>query len=400
MTELAPLPYGRQSIDDDDVAAVVAALKGDFLTQGAGVAKFEEALCRATNAKYAVAVSSGTAALHLAYLAAGMRPGDVGLTSDVTFVASANGMRYAGAEPVLVDVEPDTGLIALDALERRFEALGEAGRRPKVITPVDLTGAVADLPSIHAFAKKSGAVVVEDAAHSLGAEYTHGGQVYRAASCVHADMACLSFHPVKHVTTAEGGAIMTSDQGLYEELLDLRTHGITKDPARLEANDGPWYYEQRILGFNYRIPDLNCALGTSQMAKLERFVARRRAIAKRYDTLFEGESARVTPLRIRDGVKSSYHLYVIRLVPRQGESLASVAERRKALYLALREVKIFTQVHYIPVHRQPDFVRAGLAGGEFPGSDTYYAGCLSIPMFPSMTDADVERVAAAVLANA
>jgi perosamine synthetase len=393
-----PLPYGRQSIDDTDVEAVVAALRGDWLTQGPTVGKFEDALRELTGARYCVAVANGTAALHLAALAAGVKPGDTGVTSTITFVASANCMRYAGGAPSFADVDPTTSLVDVASLEAKVSELTRAGRAPKLLVPVDMTGAVADLPRVHAIAKRCGAVVVEDAAHSLGATYAHDGKTFRAASCTHADLAILSFHPVKHLTTAEGGAITTNDEGLYKELLDLRTHGITRDPQHLERNDGPWYYEQRTLGFNYRITDLQCALGITQAKKFPDFLARRRAIAARYDAAFaEASLARhVMPLVVPTGVTSAYHLYVVRLRARDGESVTSVAERRKRLFLELRERQIFPQVHYIPVHSQPDFRRAGLGDGAFPGADAYYASCISLPMFPSMTDADVDRVVSTV----
>ena len=389
-----PLPYGRQSIDDEDIDAVVRCLRSDFLTQGPEVRRFEEALCETTGARHAVAVANGTAALHLACLAAGVRPGDVGITSTITFVASANAIRYAGGVARFCDIDPETGLISIPSLETRVT---EA--RPKVVIPVDLTGAVADLPAVTAIARRVGARVIEDAAHSLGAEYEHDGRTFRAGSCAHADMAILSFHPVKHVTTGEGGAITTNDEMLYRALLDLRTHGITKEPSRLERADGPWYYEQHTLGFNYRITDMQCALGSSQIKKLGRFVERRRAIAARYDAAFAaaGCADRVRSLSVPRGVRSSYHLYVIRLVARPGEELASVMERRKRLYFALAEKKIFSQVHYIPVHTQPDFRANGMGREELPGASAYYAGCLSLPMFPAMTDADVDRVVTAVV---
>ncbi len=392
---LPSLPYGRQLIEDDDVAAVVAQLRSDWLTQGPTVARFEEALCAATGSRYAVAVSSGTAALHLACLAAGVRQGDRGLTSTNTFVASANAIRYAGGAPRLVDIEPETGHLRLDQLH----ALATQGRAPKVIIPVDFGGAVSNLPAVRSIADQVGALVIEDAAHSLGATYEHGGETWRAGCGQHAHMAILSFHPVKHITTGEGGAILTQDETLYRELLDLRTHGITKDPKLLEAQDGPWYYEQRTLGYHYRIPDLLCALGVSQLAKADRFVARRRALAARYDTLLAPHADRVSPLKVRLGTRSSYHLYVIRLVARSEETLEQLAARRKALFLSLRDKGIFAQVHYIPVHRQPDFKHHGLSEGGFPGADAYYASCLSVPLFPAMNDSDVDRVVEAILSS-
>lgn len=396
-----PLPYGRQQIDEDDIAAVVAQLRGDWLTQGPTVRRFEEALEGLTGARHAVAVASGTAALHLACLAAGVGPGDTGITSTITFVASANAIRYAGGKAVLADVDPTTGLVDLASLKTRAEELTRIGHKPKVLIPVDFAGGTADLPAIRALADGLGAVVIEDAAHSLGATYTHEGQTFRAASGVHAQMACLSFHPVKHITTGEGGAITTNDEGLYKELLELRTHGITKDSARLERNDGPWYYEQRSLGYHYRITDIACALGVSQAAKASRFVARRRELAARYDRAFAKApfTGKVTPLAVRPGVLSAYHLYVLRLVPGAGEGSADVLARRKALFHRLRDDGILAQVHYIPVHHQPDFRRAGMAGGSFPGAEALYAGCISLPLFPAMADGDVDRVVESIARN-
>jgi UDP-4-amino-4,6-dideoxy-N-acetyl-beta-L-altrosamine transaminase len=391
-----PLHYGRQTIEEDDIEAVVRVLRSDFLTQGPEVKRFEEALCTATGARYAVAVANGTAALHLACLAAGMRAGDVGITSSITFVASANCMRYAGGATRFADVDANTGLISPESIEHRIGELAREGRKPKVIVPVDLTGAVADLDAVRTSASRAGALVIEDAAHSLGASYEVEDKRFQAASCAHADMAILSFHPVKHVTTGEGGAITTNDEGIWNELCDLRTHGITKDPSKLTKNDGPWYYEQRALGFNYRITDMQCALGASQMKKLGRFIVRRREIAARYERALAPLSAKVRPLRVPSRCASAFHLYVIRMVSTAGEDLAAVAARRKALYLGLAERRIFTQVHYIPVHRQPDFVTNGMGGTELPGADAYYASCLSLPMFPAMTDDDVDRVVDAI----
>ncbi len=393
------LPYGRQLIEEDDIAAVTAQLRSDWLTQGPTVAKFEEALAAITGARYAVAVSSGTAALHLAALAAGVRSGETGITSDVTFVASANCIRYAGGAPVLADVDPTTGHISLTALRTVVAKLKASGKAPRVIVPVDFSGSVADLEGVRAIADEVGAMVIEDAAHSLGATYTNReGTRLKAGSCRHAQFAILSFHPVKHITTGEGGAILTNDEGAYRELQELRTHGITKDPARLTKVDGPWYYEQQSLGYHYRLTDLQCALGLSQAAKLDRFIARRRVIAARYDSAFASAPFQklLSPLAVRPGVESSYHLYVIRLTPAPGEALDSVAARRRALYDGLRERGIAPQVHYIPVHTQPDFQRASLSAGSFDGADAFYAGCLSLPMFPAMSDADVEFVVNAV----
>jgi dTDP-4-amino-4,6-dideoxygalactose transaminase len=314
------------------------------------------------------------------------------MTSTITFVASANAIRYAHGRPVLVDVNPETGLLSNADLEAKIADLSREGKKPKVIIPVDFAGAVANLPKVRQIADGLGAVVIEDAAHALGATYEVDRETHRAASCAHTHMAILSFHPVKHITTGEGGAITTQDEGLYRELVDLRAHGMVRDAARLERPDeGPWHAEQRTLGYNYRLTDFQSALGSSQLAKLARFVERRREIAALYDAAFARAplASHVTPLRVRAGVASSYHLYVIRVT---GATEAALATRRLGLYNALRDAQIYAQVHYFPVHRQPDFVRAGLGGGEFRGADAYYAGCLSLPMFPAMTDFDVARV--------
>lgn len=391
------LPYGKQLIDDDDVGAVTRQLTDDWLTQGPTVARFEDALCELTGARHAVAVSSGTAALHLACLAAGVTAGDVGITTTNTFVASANCIRYCGGRPAIVDVDPSTGLMTTGALERKVAELAAQGTKPRVIIPVDFSGGTAPLLDVGRVASQTGAVVIEDAAHSLGATYEIDGTTFRAGSCAHATMAALSFHPVKHLTTAEGGAVTTNDESLYRTLLELRTHGITRDPRKLTRNDGPWYQEQQSLGFNYRLTDLQCALGVSQAKKMPAFLARRREIAARYDAALAVSplADHVEALRVLPNVTSAYHIYVVRLRTRPGESLDGVAARRKDLFLALRDRGIFAQVHYVPVHRHPDFARF-VEGQEFPGCEAYYASCLSIPMYPALSDDDVARVIAAL----
>lgn len=390
------LPYATQDIDATDLLAVEAQLKDDWLTQGPRVAEFEEKLASFVGARFAVAVSNGTAALHLACLAAGLGPDDTALVPDITFVATANAVRYVGATPVLVDVVPQTGLIALDRID---DLLKDRPTAPKAIMPVHFAGSAPDMGRIQRTAKRIGACVIEDAAHALGTTYELDGKTHRAASCTHADMGILSFHPVKHITTGEGGAVTTNDPSLYQELLELRSHGITRDPARMRGSDGPWYYEQRSLGYNYRITDIQCALGISQLAKLPRFLEQRRRIATRYDALFGAPEFEglCSPLEVPAGVQSAYHLYVVRVLPRAGESLEGVASRRRYLFEKLREANIFPQVHYVPVHRQPSFREAGLSDGVFTGADTYYAGCISLPMFPKMDVLDADRVVSSVL---
>lgn len=388
-----PLPYGRQSIDDDDVAAVVGALRGDWLTQGPAVGRFEEALARRCGAPYCVAVASGTAALHLASMICGVRPGTGGVTSDITFVASANGIRYCGGSAALADVDAATALVTPATLRAAAGSLEAAGVPVRALVPVDYAGTVVDLPAIAALARELGAKVIEDAAHSLGATYTHEGRTHRAGSCEHADLAILSFHPVKHITTFEGGAILARDEGAYRELLELRSHGITRDPDRMSKNDGPWYQEQIALGYHYRIGDVPCALGLSQLAKLDRFLARRRALAARYDAGIRGGrlSAVIEPLAVRDGVESAYHLYVVRLRRRDGESNPEIAARRRALHAALHDAGILAQVHYVPVHHHPVHRDAPRAA-PLDAAEDHYARCVSLPLFPAMADDDVDRV--------
>lgn len=379
-TTPAILPYGRQWLDDDDVRAVVEVLRGDWLTQGPTVADFEKALAEFCGARHAVAVSNGTAALHLAALAAGTGPGDVGVTSPITFVASANCVAYCGGTPAFADVDSET--VTLDPA-----ALDEVccRRPPKVIIPVDFAGQPADLPAIAAVAARHGARVIEDAAHSLGATYTHEGQTYLAGSCRHADMAILSFHAVKHITTGEGGAVLTNDPALYQHLLDLRSHGVTKDPGRLTREEGPWYYEQHVLGFNYRITDFQCALGLAQLRKLPAFVKRRRDLVRQYQETLGDLAGEIRLLTERPGRRSSYHLLVA--------SLSGGAVRRRFVFDRLVASGIRPQVHYIPVHLQPWYRReGGFAEGSFPRAEAYYAGCISLPLFPGMTDTDVGRV--------
>ena len=336
-----PLPYGRQWVDEHDIAAVADVLQGDWLTQGPTVEAFEAALCEATGARYAIAVSSGTAALHVGVLAAGLGDADAGATSTLSFVASANCIRYAGGTPLLCDVDPATALIEVDQLSSRV-----AEHAGQLMIPVHFAGSVADMDAIAALAASSHAVVLEDAAHALGASYDVGGEWHRVGACAHSDMAVFSFHPVKHITTAEGGAVTTNDEGLADELRDLRSHGITRDRARMRTDDGPWYYEQRRLGFNYRITDMQCALGLSQLAKLGRFVERRRELASAYDAAFAAEP-RLAPLAVPQASRSAYHLYVITLARLPDESLSDLANRRRQLYGSLRARGIGVQVHYI-----------------------------------------------------
>jgi UDP-4-amino-4,6-dideoxy-N-acetyl-beta-L-altrosamine transaminase len=376
------LPYGRQWIDGDDIGAVTEALRSDRITQGSTVSRFEEELAAYCGASYAVAVSSGTAGLHLACLAAGIGPGQKAITSPLTFVASANCVLYCGARPEFVDIDPRTYNIDAMALQG-YLCNGRGPEVPSAVIPVHFSGQPCDMERISQVARSHGLSIVEDACHALGASWRDNTGIWRKiGSCSHSDMTVFSFHPVKHITTGEGGAITTNDETLYQKLIELRTHGITKDPDRMEKHDGPWYYEMHNLGYNYRITDLQCALGISQLKRLEPWVARRREIAALYDRAFGRCDELITPHQ-SSRVLSSYHLYV----------LQTRAERRGDVFAALHKREIGTQVHYIPVHLQPYYRRElGYSRGDFPHAEGYYDRCFSLPIFPQMTDGDVERV--------
>lgn len=394
------LPYGRQYIDADDIEAVSATLRGDFLTQGPGVGAFEQALCEATGSPFATVVANGTAALHLANLALGVTAGSIGLTTPITFVATANSMRYAGASVALCDVDSETGLMTPDTVSSALEELETAGRLPTVLSPVDLGGLPVALPALRKIARQRGIKILHDAAHSLGATFTHEGGKYIVGDGSFADATTLSFHPVKHITCGEGGAILTPSPEVHQLLVDLRSHGIHRRPADMSraADDpfvGGWYYEQATLGYNYRLPDINCALGLSQLKKLSGFIERRRRLARQYDEAFAEDSLAefFTPVPQPSDRNSSYHLYIIRLRSRRDESQRDLAGRRKALYEFLHHHGIRAQVHYIPLHFHPDFEgRCWMPRGGLPGAEAFYASCLSLPLFPAMEGSDVERV--------
>jgi perosamine synthetase len=375
------LPYGRQWIDDDDIAAVVSVLRSDWLTQGPAVEAFEAALAESVSARYSVAFSNGTTALHAACAALGLGPGDEVVTTPITFTASANCVRYVGATPVLADVDPRTALLD----PARFEEA--IGPRTRAVVPVHYAGQPAAMREIHAIARRHGLAILEDAAHALGA--TYGGSPI--GSGAFGDMAMFSFHPVKHVTTGEGGAITTNDEKLRDALRLFRSHGITRDPALLRSpSPGPWYQEQILLGHNFRLSDIQAALGRSQLGKLGRFVARRREIAARYDALFATVRG-VAPLGRLPETEHAFHLYVVRI------EFAALGKTRGQVMVALRDRGIGTQVHYVPVHMHPSYADRGWGPGSFPVAEAFYAEALSLPMFPAMQDADVDRVAAALV---
>lgn len=363
------IPYGRQDIDAADVAAVAAVLHSDWLTQGPEVPRFEAAMAARCGAAGGVAVNSATSALHLACLALGVGPGDVGWTVPNTFVASANCLRYCGAVVDFVDIDPHTLNMGVTALADKLLEARRAGRLPKVVIPVHFAGRSCDMEAIGGLAREFGFRVIEDASHAVGA--MHGG--HPVGQCIHSDMTVFSFHPVKVMTTGEGGMITARDPDLLRRLARLRSHGITRDPAEMEGgSEGPWYYQQVELGFNFRMTDLQAALGTSQLARLDGFLAHRRAMVRRYDALLADAPLVRPPL----DDEAAWHLYAVRLRD---------ASRRRRVFEAMRAADIGVNVHYIPVHLQPDYRRLGFKPGDFPVAEDYYAGALSLPLHARLT---------------
>jgi perosamine synthetase len=372
------IPYGHQTIEDDDIAAVVEVLRGDWLTQGPSVRAFEESFAATCDAPHAVAFSSGTAALHAAAHVAGLEAGDELMTSAITFAASANCGAYVGATPTFADIEDGTWNMSGETVEA---ALTPATRGVVVVHFAGLPAPVAEVRDVVG----DDVTIIEDAAHAIGAR-TPAGPV---GACRHADMAAFSFHPVKTITSGEGGMITTRRDDLAERLREFRTHGTVRGPSRLEQSQGGWYYEQRDLGFNYRLTDLQSALGRSQLAKLERFVARRNELAERYrELLGDLEQLELAP-SAPAGHRHAYHLFVVR--HREG------SHARRRLYDGLRERGVSGQVHYLPVYRHPWYRDSyGYAEGLCPTAEAYYAGALSLPCFPALTDREQRHVAAAV----
>ncbi|MBC6989186.1 UDP-4-amino-4,6-dideoxy-N-acetyl-beta-L-altrosamine transaminase [Hymenobacter sp. BT491] len=375
-----PIPYGRQHITAADVQAVTETLLSDFLTQGPKVAEFEEKFAAYIGASYAVAVSNGTAALHLCTLALEVQPGQRVITTPITFAASANSVLYCGGEVHFADIDPATGLIDLQKV-RQLLAAHPKGYFHGLI-PVDFAGLPVDLEAARQLCDEFGLWLIEDAAHSPGGFFTDSqGVAQWCGNGQYADLAIFSFHPVKHIATGEGGMITTNRKDLYDKLLLLRTHGITKDPGLLHHHHGGWYYEMQTLGYNYRMPDMLTALGISQLQRADEGLARRRQLAARYDAAFIAMPG-VQPLGTAPG--HAYHLYVIQV------------DDRKGLYDFLRTKQIFAQVHYIPVHTMPYYQQLGWKKGDFPHAEAYYDHCLSIPTFPSLTDEQQAYVVACI----
>ncbi|HEY8351532.1 MAG TPA: UDP-4-amino-4,6-dideoxy-N-acetyl-beta-L-altrosamine transaminase [Sphingomonadales bacterium] len=371
------IPYGRQNISEEDISAVVEVLRSDFLTQGPAVPRFEAAVAEYVGARHAVACSNATAALHMACMALGVGPGDIVWTSPNTFVASANCALYCGASVDFVDIDPVTWNMSPAALEEKLRAAEREGRLPKVVIPVHFSGEPCDMAAIGALAKRYGFRVIEDAAHAIGAAYP-GGKV---GDCRHSDIVVFSFHPVKIITTGEGGLALTNDPEIASRLNLARSHGITRDPELMQGEPhGPWYYEQIGLGFNYRITDMQAALGLSQMARLEEFLDRRHQLADAYDAALAGLPL-TTPYR-NPASRSALHLYVVRL------GLDRIAKGHRQVFEELRASGIGVNLHYLPVYLQPHYRSLGFAPGHCPEAERYYAEAISLPIFATLSDTD------------
>jgi UDP-4-amino-4,6-dideoxy-N-acetyl-beta-L-altrosamine transaminase len=382
---MKPIPYARQSISEADIAAVAEVLRSDWLTQGPAIARFEESMAGYCGARHAVAVSNGTAALHLACLALELGPGDLLWTSPNTFAASANCARYCGANVDFVDIDPASYNLSVPALEEKLARARGAGRLPKVLVAVHYGGRSCDMQAIGRLAAQYGFRVIEDASHAGGAEH----RAAKVGACAHSDVAVFSFHPVKVLTTGEGGMLMTNNEALAKQLRLLRSHGITRDAADMDAApEGPWYYQQVALGYNYRMTDVQAALGASQLARLPEFLARRRALARRYEAALGGLPL-ATPREDPYG-SSAWHLYAIQL-----DTEAAGVSRRQ-VFERMRAAGVLVNVHYIPVHLQPYYRALGFTPGAFPASERFYERALSLPLYFDLTDAEQDRVCAAL----
>lgn len=375
------IPYGKQDIDDADIAAVVKSLKSDFLTQGPLVKEFEEKFADYVGARYAVACSNGTAALHLSALALNVDAGQKIITTPITFAASANAMLYCGAEVEFVDIDPETYLLDLKLLETKLRQ-AKPGTYSGIV-PVDFTGLPVDTERIRQLADEFGLWVIEDACHAPGGYFTDSiGRRIKCGSGIYSDLTCFSFHPVKHIACGEGGMITTNNIDLYEKLIKLRTHGISRENMPIEK--GGWFHEMQILGYNYRLPDLNCALGITQLTKADKGLKRRHAIAERYIkafSVFREIKIQKQPVEF----SNAWHLFIVQM------------DKRKELYDYLKTKNIYTQVHYIPVHLHPYYQSLGWKSGDFPIAENYYNHCLTLPLYPTLTEEEQEYVIECVL---
>lgn len=379
------IPYGRQEISEADIQAVVDVLRSEFLTQGPAVPAFERAIAGYCGAAHAVAVNSATSALHVACLALGVGPGDLVWTSPITFAASANCARYCGADVDFVDIDPRTYNLSVDRLAEKLAQAESRGRLPKVVIPVHLCGQPCDMKGIRALADRYGFRIVEDASHAIGGRYLDEP----IGNCRYSDITVFSFHPVKIVTTAEGGMALTNDAQVARRMALLRSHGITRDAAEMTTpSDGPWYYQQVALGFNYRMTDPQAALGLSQAARVDEFVAARHRLAREYDERLKDLPV-LTPYQWPDGY-SGFHLYVIRL------RLDAIGRTRREVFEALREAGIGVNLHYIPVYLHPYYRELGFAPGYCPAAEDYYAEALTLPMYPALSPEQLDAIVAAV----
>lgn len=378
------IPYGRQDINQSDIDAVVAVLQSDFLTQGPVVPSFEEAVASYCGAKYAVAVNSATSALHIACLALGVGKGDIVWTTPITFVASANCALYCGAIIDFVDIDACTYNISIDRLSEKLAAAKKIGKLPKALIPVHLCGQPCDMAAIYELGKKYGFKIIEDASHAIGSRY-RGTPI---GSCKYSDITIFSFHPVKIITTGEGGMSITNDAVLANKMSLLRSHGITRNESEMtHASEGSWYYQQIDLGYNYRITEIQAALGLSQMQRLDEFVTKRHAVANRYDSLLAGLPLQ-TPVRTDDSY-SAFHLYVIRL------SLSRIDKTHSQIFELLRKTSIGVNLHYIPVYHHPYYKKLGFNEGYCTEAENYYSEAISLPLYPSLTALEQDKVVAA-----
>lgn len=375
------IPYGKQNITQTDIDAVVEVLKSDFITQGPKVPLFEQYVLDVVGASYAVAVNSATSALHLACLALGVGKGDVVWTSPITFVASANCALYCGADIDFVDIDDKTYNLSVDCLEQKLIEAKHKDKLPKVVIPVHLCGQPCDMQKIYALSKQYGFKIIEDASHAIGGKYYNE----YIGSCQYSDITIFSFHPVKIITTAEGGMAVTNNASLAQKMELLRSHGITRNSDFMtKASEGAWYYQQIDLGFNYRMTELQAALGISQIQRLEKFVSKRHEIANKYNQVL-GNLPIILPFQL-ENTYSGLHLYVIRLPLRQ------LQQSRKEIFDSLRNKGIGVNVHYIPVHTQPYYEKLGFKVGDFPYAEAYYESAISLPMYPDMTDDQIDCV--------
>lgn len=379
------IPYGRQTISEEDIQAVVDVLRSNWLTQGPCVELFEKAVADYCGARHAVAVNSGTSALHIACRALGLGPRDVLWTSPNTFVASANCALYCGASVDFVDIDPDTCNMSVEHLEQKLIVAQQQGKLPKIVIPVHFAGQPCAMEKIAALGKRYGFHIIEDASHAIGGSY----QQTKVGSCTFSAMTVFSFHPVKIITTGEGGMVVTNRDDLHQKLVWLHSHGITRDPLYMDGvSHGPWYYQQVDLGYNYRMTDIQAALGLSQLKRIDEFVQRRHYLADRYDRYFR--EMPVVPVQQRTDSCSAYHLYVIRL------QLEKLSKTHCQIFTELRERGLLVNLHYIPVHTQPYYKKMGFKEGDFPQAEAYYAEAISIPLYFGLSDESQEKVMACI----